>query len=170
MPEKPLDPYTARLLNELGDRDPLAVLTELPAWLDRELCEVPYEVLRKPEAPGKWSLLQVVQHLTDSDLVYGYRIRMILIHDNQQMERYDRDAWAEKLRYHDTELDDALQELGAQRRRNLRLLRSLTDAELDRVGVHSVRGPESIRTMISLLGGHDLVHRKQIERIRQVVV
>ena len=169
MPEKPLDPYTARLLDELGHRDPLAVLAELPPWLDRELCEIPYNALRKPEAPGKWSLLQVVQHLTDSDLVYGYRIRMILIHDNQQLESYDRDAWATKLRYHDSGIDDALQELGAQRRRNLRLLRSLTPAELDRVGIHAVRGPESIGTMISLLAGHDLVHRKQIERIRRAL-
>lgn len=169
MADKPLDSYTAALLAELGNRDPLAVLSDLPAWLDRELCEVPYEALRTPERPGKWSLLQVVQHLTDSDLVYGYRIRMILIHDDHQMERYDRETWAEKLRYHDADLDEALHELGALRRRNLRLLRSLTPAELDRVGIHSVRGPESIRTMIALLAGHDLVHRKQIERIRKAI-
>ena len=163
------DPYTARLIAELGDRDPLAVLAELPLYLERQLCEVPYDLLRRPEAPGKWSLLQVVQHLTDSDLVYGYRIRMILIHDNQRLERYDRDSWAGKLRYHDAELDEALAELGSLRRRNLRLLRSLTAVELDRVGIHETRGPESIRTMISLLAGHDLVHRKQIERIRSAV-
>lgn len=161
-----LDPYTARLLRELGDRDPLAVLTELPSYLEAHLCDVPDELLRRPEAPGKWSLLQVVQHLTDSDLVYGYRIRMILIHEGHKMERYDRDSWAEKLRYHDTVLDEALAELGSQRRRNLRLQRALTPAELDRVGLHESRGPETIRTMISLLAGHDLVHRKQIERIR----
>jgi len=160
-----LAPYTASLIRELGNRDPFAVLAELPHVLETLLCEVPYKLLARPEAAGKWSMLQVVQHLTDSDLVYGYRIRMILIHDRVEMQRYDRDAWAEKLRYHDAELDEALDELGSQRRRNLRLLRSLTPEELDRVGIHESRGPESIRTIISLLAGHDLVHRRQIERI-----
>jgi hypothetical protein len=67
------------------------------------------------------------------------------------------------------ELDEALAELGSQRRRNLRLLRSLTPEELERVGIHESRGPESIATIIKLLAGHDLIHRKQLERIHKAV-
>ena len=34
-----------------------------------------------------------------------------------------------------------------------------------RTGVHSERGPESIGHTIRMLGAHDLVHRRQIDRI-----
>jgi hypothetical protein len=34
-----------------------------------------------------------------------------------------------------------------------------------RVGMHSERGPESLGHLIKLMGGHDLVHRRQIDRV-----
>jgi hypothetical protein len=70
------------------------------------------------------------------------------------------------LRYHDAPVVDVLEELHVLRRRNLRLLESLTPAELDREGVHADRGAESVRTFVSLVAGHDLLHRRQIERIK----
>jgi hypothetical protein len=33
------------------------------------------------------------------------------------------------------------------------------------VGLHAERGPESIEHLLRLLGAHDLVHRRQIDRI-----
>ncbi len=44
--------------------------------------------------------------------------------------------------------------------------RDLTDEQLERQGLHTERGPESVRTILKLLAGHDLVHRAQIQRIR----
>jgi hypothetical protein len=58
-----------------------------------------------------------------------------------------------------------LDELEHLRARNLRLLRSLGPDELARAGVHGERGREHLRGMIALAAGHDLVHRRQIERI-----
>jgi hypothetical protein len=34
-----------------------------------------------PEAKGKWSIRHVVQHLADSELVWGYRLRKVLGED-----------------------------------------------------------------------------------------
>jgi hypothetical protein len=34
-----------------------------------------------------------------------------------------------------------------------------------RVGMHSERGPESLGHLIKLMGAHDLVHRRQIDRV-----
>ncbi len=55
------------------------------------------------------------------------------------------------------------------RERNLRLLRSLGAEERGRAGIHSVRGRETIEDIIKLTAGHDLVHRRQIDRIKQTV-
>jgi hypothetical protein len=62
-------------------------------------------------------------------------------------------------------LDVALGQLRGVRAANLRLWRSLTPAELARVGVHSERGPESLDLLIRMMGAHDLVHRRQIDRV-----
>ncbi len=149
----------------MGARAPLAVQAELLPWLERRTAGLSDPALRRPEAPGKWSVIEVVQHLADTELVYGYRVRMILTHDDWPIETYDRDAWARRLRYQDVPLGHALEQLRALRGANLRLYRSLDAADLARSGVHAARGPESLELTIRLLAGHDLVHRRQIDRI-----
>ena len=168
--ERAGDAYVRSLLELLGTRDPFDVQGEVVPAIERALAGLDHAVLRCPERPGKWSILEVVQHLADNELVYGYRVRMILTHDAPLMERYDRDAWARALRYNELEVGGALEQLRVLRAANLRLLRGLSEAQLDRVGVHRERGAESVRTIIKLVAGHDLLHRRQIERIKSAVV
>ena len=157
--------YTESLYRLLGSRDALEVQQELLAWLAARTAALDDATLRRPEAPGKWSVIQVVQHLADTELAYGYRIRMILTHDAWPVELFDREGWARELHYADASLDGALDQLRALRGANIRLYRSLSPAQLDRVGIHVERGPESVATCIRLLAGHDLAHRRQIDRI-----
>ena len=157
--------YVRALLDLLGDRDPLEVLAELDGWLDRRLAGVPEAALRRPEAPGKWSAADVVQHLADSELVLGFRMRMILTEDRPPLQGYDQDKWATTFRYADLPPADARAQLRVLRAANLRILRRLGPAELERVGMHSERGPESLGHLVRLMGGHDLVHRRQIDRV-----
>jgi len=162
--------YIASLLSVLGDRDPLAVMEEQPGVIATIAGNVPEALLRRPEAPGKWSIMEVLQHLADTEMVYGYRVRTTLATPGAPIQGYDQDVWARELRYRDGSFADALEQLRVLRRINLRLLRSLGEEELDRFGLHSERGPESVRQVIKLTGGHDLVHRKQLERIRNTVL
>src|SRR5688572_25126445 len=74
--------YTRALLEVLGDRDPLEVLGQLLPWLTPRIAGLDDTTLRRPEAPGQWSVIEVVQHLADSDLVFGYRLRMIVTEDH----------------------------------------------------------------------------------------
>lgn len=157
--------YVRALLQLLGDRDPLDVAAELLPWLQRRTAGVPDEVLRRPEAPGKWSVIEVIQHLADTELVIGWRTRLVLTQDRPPIQGYDQDAWARTLGYRDVPLEMALDQLRGIRAANLRLWRSLTAAQRERVGVHSERGPESVNRLLGLMGGHDLVHRRQIDRV-----
>ena len=157
--------YAESLYGLLGSRDPLAVQEELVVWLAERTVRLDDAALRRPEAPGKWSVIEVVQHLADTELAYGYRVRMILTHDDWPMELFDREGWARELRYAEAPLAGALDQLRALRAANLRLYRSLDAAQLARTGMHAERGAESVATCIRLLAGHDLAHRRQIERI-----
>ena len=161
--------YVRALLDLLGDRDPLDVLEETLPWLESRLRGAEDERVRRPEAPGKWSVIEIVQHLADSDVVVAWRSRLILAEDRPAIQGYDQDAWARRLDYRHASLDVAMGQLRGVRTANLRLWRGLTPAQLARVGIHSERGAESLDLLLRLMGGHDLVHRRQIERVLAAV-
>jgi len=73
--------YVRALLDLLGDRDPLDVTVEQLAWIEWRTAGVDDEALRRPEAPGKWSAIQIIQHLADSDVVAAWRTRLIVAED-----------------------------------------------------------------------------------------
>src|SRR6188508_1973651 len=62
--------YVAAILELLGDKDPIAVLRATAPALGRVVDTTPHHVLVRPEAPGKWSMGEVLAHLADSDLVW----------------------------------------------------------------------------------------------------
>jgi uncharacterized damage-inducible protein DinB len=161
--------YSTALLELLGDREPMAILRSTTAWCDEATADLTAAQLRDPERAGKWSIVAVLQHLADSELVWGYRLRKVLAEDRPELTGYDQDRWAERMGYAHASRDAALGVFRVLRDANLRLLEAAEDPDLDRVGVHAERGEESVRHMMRLYAGHDLVHRNQITRIRQVV-
>jgi DinB superfamily len=165
----PVRAYVESLFQALGSREPLEVLAETPAALRRAAAGLTPEQEGTPESPGKWSVRQVIQHLADSELVGGFRFRMVLAHEGPELPAYDQDLWAERLRYAEADLPAALEDFAMLRALNLRVLRRATPDELRRVMHHAERGDEPLGRMIALYAGHDLKHRAQIRRIRQAI-
>jgi hypothetical protein len=157
--------YVRALLELLGSRDPIQVLEELLPWVTQRTQGLDDATLRRPEKPGKWSVVEVIQHLADSDLVAGFRTRMVLSEDRPAMQGYDQDRWASEFHYRDVSLVQALGQLRGLRTANVNLWKRLSPPQLERVGLHSERGPESAGHILRLMAGHDLVHRRQIDRI-----
>jgi hypothetical protein len=157
--------YVGALLELLGNEAPLAVLQRTEAGLKQRISGVGAGRMTQPEAPGKWSVRHVLQHLADSELVWGFRLRMVLTHDRPPLAGYDQDAFAERLRYDLASAEEAFTEFGVLRRANLRLLERASAEDLRRVALHAERGEESLAHMMRLYAGHDLLHLRQIERI-----
>jgi hypothetical protein len=161
--------YIAALLGLLGERDPFGVQEELSDALERLFTGVPEEALCRPERPGKWSMLQVLGHLADQETINAWRLRRIVAEDRPRIEAYDQDHWARGLGYDADPWREVLGELAAIRRRNLRLYRALRPDQFERIGLHAERGEESAGRLLRMTAGHDLAHRRQLERIRRVV-
>jgi hypothetical protein len=168
-PDHPFARYTAGLFEVLGDREPTGVLRETPAALATATAGLTDAQLRTPEAPEKWSVIEVAQHMADSELVGSFRFRMVLAHDRPNLPGYDQDAWVGRLHYRDVRLADALADFATLRAANLRLFAAATPADLERVMLHSERGAESLGYMRRMYAGHDLVHLRQIARIRAAI-
>lgn len=159
--------YTAAILELLGTRDPIDVLKRTADAARGAIAGVSDAQLSQPESPGKWSLRHVVQHLADSELVWGYRLRLVLAQERPSLTGYDQDLWSQRLHYDRLPVDEALDRFAVLRRSNLRLLADAAPEDLQRVGVHSERGEESVSHMLRMYAGHDLLHLRQLARIRQ---
>lgn len=158
--------YIRAVLELLGDREPLAVLSRLGDEIERRLQGLSREQLGRPEAPGKWSIAGVVQHLADSEVAWAWRLRLVISQERPTLTGFDQDAWAERMHYGEARADEALELLRVLRASNLRLLAALPAEDLERVAVHAERGEETIAHMMRLNAGHDLAHLRQIDRIR----
>jgi hypothetical protein len=161
--------YIDGLLELAGDKDPATELGLMPDRIVNAIKGLTDAQLHQPEKEGKWAIAQVVQHLADSDLVVGFRLRMIVAHDTPPIPGYDQDRWAARLHYDRVKVDDALAQLRGVRGGNVRLYASLSPEERQRAGMHAERGRETAERLMRLAVGHDVVHLRQIERIKAAV-
>ena len=161
--------YTSAVLGLLDDRDPVDVLRNSPQVIRQMIAGIDEAVLATPESPGKWSVRQVIAHLADSELVVGWRVRMILATDAPDIIGVDQDIWAERMRYNAIAAEVSLATFTALRGWNLLIYDDATPQQLQRFGVHSERGEESVAHIIRLYAGHDILHQRQIARILSAV-
>jgi len=157
--------YQARILSYVEGRDVRRILRATPASLQKRISRVPRRKLVAPPARGKWSVAQILAHLSEIELLWGYRIRMILERDGVEVVGMDQDVWAKNSRYDRIDPRRSLDAFRAIRRANVDLFAGLSPRELRRRGIHSQFGPMTIRTIFSGLAGHDINHSRQIDAI-----
>ena len=163
MSETPYE-YTQRILKYMAGKQPVGVQAATPKKLARLIKGVPTSKLRKRPAPGKWSVGEIITHLSDTELVGGFRMRLILGAPGTPIAAFDQDAWVISGHYDKRDPRKSLEQFRVLRESNLALLKSLTPQQWKQFGMHSERGQESIEHIVRMFAGHDLNHLQQIER------
>lgn len=161
------DPYSKRILSYLIGRDAFAVYSRTPQRIQRLLRGLSVSRIRKPPREGKWSIAQIINHLYDSELVIGFRYRMVLAQPGSRLQAFDESRWAERLHYASSNPKKKLALFIAMRNDHVVLLRTLSARDWQAWGAHEERGRETIRRMVQMMAGHDINHLKQIEAIRK---
>jgi DinB superfamily len=161
--------YREKLFNLLAGRDPLEVLEQTASTLANIVATHPAEVLRGRAIQGKWTPNEIIGHLTDSEWVYGYRLRLILCDHKPAILGFKQDAWVAALRHNEREPSELVEIFRTLRVLNLSVWRRMSPADLQRSGQHNERGAESLAVMLRLLAGHDLSHLHQIIRYIQAL-
>jgi DinB superfamily len=153
--------YQALLLSVLGERDPGEVYEQLDAQTAAMVSEAGDRLRIRP-AEGEWSVLELLGHLADAELMVGSRCRSILGQDRPPLPGYDQETWVERQRHNEADPDQLLTLLAALRASNLRLWRGASDQDRARLGIHAERGPESFDLTFRLGAGHGLLHLEQM--------
>lgn len=120
--------------------------------------------LAQPIAPGKWSPLQIIQHLSGCDReALLPRIEKILSEDNPPLPAFDAQRWmVHHGAVHDRQAVVLLDEFARLREKSVILLFDLSADEWLRTGRHEERGSITLYELTERFARHDERHRMQI--------
>lgn len=108
-------------------------------------------------AQGKWSVKEVVGHLSDSERVFSYRALRFARADTTDLPGFEENDWVANANFDRRTLASIAAEFAAVRAATLALFASLDDEELLRRG--TANGQEvSVRALAALLVGHERHH------------
>jgi DinB superfamily len=160
--------YQNMLIDLVGEDDPLEVLERTSSAL-REMVAAAGDHLRIRPAAREWSVLELVGHVLDAEVISSARYRWVIAEDRPPLTPYDQDLWVDALRHNDADPLELLETFEALRAANLALWRRSTPEQRARDGLHGERGPESFDLMFRLLAGHGRFHIDQIRRTLDTV-
>lgn len=140
----------------------LAVLRSTPAALSTICLHKPGNLSKKP-ATSEWSPSEVLCHLRDVDAeVNLWRLPKVLKEYNPFIPGQDTDLWAETRQYGMQNGIDALADFTQARIQVLKLLEDLPAEAWDRPARHAIFGPTTLRELVNIIAGHDILHVRQI--------
>lgn len=163
-----IDPgYYTRYISLVPDTDLITALEQsLQALQALDLAQLE-SLADYAYAPGKWTLKNVLQHITDTERVFTYRALMFARKDPQTAPSMDQDIYADNAEVNDRPLADVLAELIALRTATIAQFKGYADAVLSRTGM-------SWKTEMSVLAlgftsvGHqvhhlDIIHKRYLQ-------
>jgi hypothetical protein len=159
----------ARYLEALGGEDPLVLQRKAPKRLKKLLKGMSEKELAKKPAPDKWSIKEVIAHLADHEVVYGFRLRCVAALDRPMLTGYDQDLFMQRLQHDRATTKELFDSYAAARAANHALVERLDEDAFDRTGMHAERGEETLRTIVTRNAGHDMLHEQQVERTKAAV-
>jgi len=157
-----VNPYASYL----GARDPRQVIAITPTKVREILHSVGEHNANEPHAPGKWCLREIVCHLADCEIAFAFRLRQALAEPHHVLQPFDQDLWARHYVAYDSATP--LDAFTALRLMNIQLIDSLPPEAFLKPVTHPERGAMTFQTIVETMGGHDLNHLGQIEKIYRI--
>ncbi len=154
-----LNPYA----KFLDGRAVETILSSTAGEIERLLGAMGSERVNSAPAPGKWSPAEIVAHLADCELAFGFRLRQTLAEDAPVIQPFDQDKWAAT--YTGIAAAQALEVFKAMRGWNLRLIGLALPEAAERPVTHPERGAMTFLTIVETMAGHDLNHLGQLQKI-----
>lgn len=125
------------------------------------------EELNFKPAPDKWSIKEIVIHVSDTEIVAVHRIKSVISEQDPLLTAFDQNAWADNQRYADLALQPHLDIFRSLREGLISVLRSLHAEAWARTGVHSEAGKLTLSDLLQKFVNHVEVHLRQIDRVKE---
>jgi len=153
-------PYYEHYIGLVTDPDPLHLMKRQVMDLQALLAEVPPEKEDYRYAEGKWTIKEVVGHITDSERVFAYRALRIARNDKTPLPGFEQDDYVANGNFNQRSLPDLAREYALVREASNALFRSFSEEQLLRSGTAN-NMPVSVRALLYIIAGHQ-VHHEQV--------
>src|SRR6266567_8624369 len=94
------------------------------------------KTLRYKPSADTWCILEILGHLADMEILYAHRFRQMLADKKPVIAPIDQNDWARNLGYAETPPAELIALYGLNRHANLRLLRRIKLADLEKTAFH----------------------------------
>lgn len=132
------------LLNQQAD-----VLAYMATW--------PEDKAGHRYAEGKWTVAQVIGHMSDTERVFSYRLLRIARGDATALAGFDENAYQVHAGFDGRSVASVVGELRAVRQASVALVRTLDETALNRAGTAS-DNRVTARALVWLMAGHFAHH------------
>ena len=113
-------------------------------------------------APDKWTIKQILGHVTDAERIFTYRALRIGRGDETPLSSFEQDDYVKNGGFADRTLADLVEEFDAVRGASISLFRSFDDTAWGRRGTASQK-PVTVRALGFITAGHQIHHRMILE-------
>ncbi|GIP51798.1 MULTISPECIES: DinB family protein [Paenibacillus] len=141
----------------------------LPSLLEKQVDEVIQRLGQITEeqgsyryAEGKWSLKEVLGHISDTERIMSYRLLRIARGDTTPLPGFEENLFVSHAHADRQTVNALLQDFAAVRIATLSLIRQLDDEAWARIGTFSDH-PGSARALAYIIAGHSIHHFDIIE-------
>jgi hypothetical protein len=143
--------YMATMLRDDGTPDSAELIADYKQGIDDLRSPVSgmttEQVLARP-VPGKWSTLECVGHVADTEIFFSDRIVRTIAMDRPLLMSADEKLYIERLNYQSFDIDEQLSLFTALRRHVVRILRAQPSEVWSRTAVHSGAGLLTLRQLM----------------------
>lgn len=112
--------------------------------------------------PGKWSIKQVIGHITDTERVMAFRALAFSRGDKNPLPGFEQDQYVEQANFEERSATDLLEEYKIVRKSTIVLFSSFTDKMMRKRGTAS-DVEFSVRALGMIICGHELHHIKLLK-------
>lgn len=158
------DRYYETYVSLVEETDIIVAMQNQLNELEKLFDEISEEKSLQAYAPGKWTIKELLGHLTDGERIFAYRALRISRADQTPIEGFEQDGYIENSNFNAAKLTDLTEELILSRKANLILFKNLTDEAWTRTGTAS-DVPVSVRALAYIMVGH-IRHHLNILRER----
>jgi len=155
-------PYFGTYIDKVPDGDVIAVLESGIGTTRKLLGSVSEERAGYRYAEGKWTLKEVLGHMSDTERIFTYRLLTFARGDAGPLPGYDENSFTPAQESDRVPFAWLLDEFVTVRAATLALLKVIPPAAWERRGVAS-NNPLSARAAAWIIAGHEIHHRRVLE-------
>jgi DinB family protein len=141
----------------------LDLLAATPGILRGLMCEVSDEDARWKPAPDRFSIAEVLAHLSQSEGNYRMRVDRFLSEERPELEADDAQLHLDL--YRNANSQDEFDHFEGQRETNVEFLRTLDESDGGLVALHLAAGEITLAHMLYEWAMHDIGHIRQIAEL-----